>query len=66
MSVAARQKCAAPVSQTVGPSIHTTQARFEPRAGYVGFVVDKMSLGLTFPVSLGFTFFIIIPQTIYN
>lgn len=59
-------KVCRPVSQTVCHPIHNTKAWFEPRAAYVGFVVDNMSLGMTFPVSLGFSFLIIMPQTIYN
>ena len=54
------------MSQMVGHPFLTTEAWFEPRAAYVGFVVDKMSLGLAFPVSLGLSFLIIMHQTIYD
>ena len=54
------------MSQKVGHPILTTKAWFELKTGFVGFVVEKISLGMAFPVSLGCYFLIIMPQKIYN
>jgi hypothetical protein len=45
-----------PMSQTVGHPILTTESWFEPRAAYVGFAVEKISLGMAFTRVLGIVF----------
>jgi hypothetical protein len=43
-----------PIAQAASRWLPTAAARFEPRSGYVGFVVDKVALGQVFSEYFGF------------
>jgi hypothetical protein len=53
----------APHLRQLGASLPPLQPRFNPRSGHVGFVVDKVALGLVFLQVIQLPLPILIPPT---